>query len=325
MEEKVVDLDLKDKKLLYELDFNARATYSFLAKKVGLSKQGVEYRINSLIKKGVIKGFYPIIDVPKLGYIYCRLSVTLQNTTKEKKKEIIDYLIKHPKVFWLFDMQGEFDLFFAVWAKSLTEFKDFIEEFEDKFGSHIKNIIENIATDLSHFQHRYLLNKTETKVVHVSETSERVDIDSIDKEILILLCKDARISLVDIAEHVNESAKVVAYRIKRMEKKGLIKGYRPIINNSILGYTYYKLFINLNKISKDSVQRLKNYIKNSPLVIYIIDGIALNGDLDIEIMVKSNQELFNFIEDLRFKFPELVGEYQSVVFLNTLKVRYLPF
>ena len=76
-----VKLDQKDKKLLYELDFHSRDPYSKLSKRVNLSKQGVEYKINNLIKKGVIKGFYPVINVPKLGFIYCMLFLTLQNTT----------------------------------------------------------------------------------------------------------------------------------------------------------------------------------------------------------------------------------------------------
>ncbi len=49
------------------------------------------------------------------------------------------------------------------------------------------------------------------------------------------------------------------------------------------------------------------------------------GDLDIEIMVASNQELYAFIDDLRFRFPAIVGEYEAAVFLETLKVRCLPF
>src|SRR3989344_5156973 len=91
-EEKEVNLDLKDKKILFEMDFNARATYAELAKKIGLSKQGVEYKINNLVKKGVIKGFYPIINVPKLGFIYCRLLITLQNTAPKDRESMIRYL-----------------------------------------------------------------------------------------------------------------------------------------------------------------------------------------------------------------------------------------
>ena len=47
--------------------------------------------------------------------------------------------------------------------------------------------------------------------------------------------------------------------------------------------------------------------------------------MDIELMVKDNQELFDFIENIRIKFPTMVSEYQTVVFMEMLKVKYLPF
>ena len=321
-----VKLDLKDKKILFELDFNARISYSALAKKVGLSKQGAEYKLKNLMKKGVIKGFYPVINVPKLGYLpYCRLLVTLQNLTEERQREIIDYLISHDKVFWLFSMQGPYDLLIDIWVKSITEFKDFTEELESKFGENIKGKSENITTDVIHYQHRYLLGTKETGEIHLKETSERIEVDELDKKILHILCSEGRIALINVAKKIGESAKVIAYRIKNLEKKKVIEGYRPIIDYGKIGFTYYKLFISLNRISKEEIAKLKSYIRNNPLVIYIVEGIGFPGDLDIELMIKSNQQLFDFIKDLKFKFPALVGEYQTVIFMDTLKVKYLPF
>ncbi|MDP2749296.1 MAG: winged helix-turn-helix transcriptional regulator [Nanoarchaeota archaeon] len=324
-EEKPVKLDLKDKKLLFEMDFNARAPFSKLAKKIHVSKQGAEYKVNNLIKKGVIKGFYPVVNVPKLGYIYCRLSVTLQKVTKEKNQEIINYLINHDKVFWLFQIQGAYDLFFVIWAKSITEFKNFIEEFESEFGDNIKRKEESIATDVIHFQHRYLLGIKETKEIHIRERTEQMEIDELDKKILNCLCSDGRKPLVNIAAEVKESSKVIAYRIKKLEEKKIIEGYRPIINHNSIGYTYYKVLINLNSISKKELIRLKQYIRDSPFVIYLIEGIGLTADLDIEMMVKTNKQFFEFIENLKFKFPAMIGEYQTIIFMDTLKVKYFPF
>ena len=324
-EETPVKLDLKDKKILFELDFNARMSYSQLARKVGLSKQGTEYKVKNLIKKGVIKGFYPVINVPKLGYIYCRVFLTLQNLTKKRQNEIIKYLINHKKVFWLFSMQGMFDLLIVIWAKSVTEFKEFVEELENKFWENIKTKFETVTTDVIHYQHRYLLGIKKTREIHIKETSERIKIDDLDKKILDVLCIDARIPLVDISKQINESPKLVAYRIKKLEEKRLIEGYRSLINHNKIGFTYYKIFINLNNISKQQSIKLKSYIRNNPFVIYFVEGVGLPGDLDIEMMVKSNQQLFDFINDLKFKFPTLIGEYNTVIFMDTLKVNYLPF
>lgn len=323
--EELAKLDLKDRQLLFEMDFDARAPYSKLAKKVRLSKQGVEYKLQNLVKKGVVEGFYPLIHAQKLGYIYCRIMITLQNAGREKREEIFHYLKGHPRVFWLFRMHGPYDIAFMVWCRSLREFEKMILEVEDEFGSFIKMKKENIATDVIHLQSRFLLGKEETKELHLEETEERVELDDIDTEILQVLCKDARMSIVKIADEVGQSPKVVAYRIRKLEEKKVILGYRPIVNHSRLGYTYYKLFISLNNISRQQLAKMKAYIRAQPVVIYWVEGIGLAGDLDIELMVKDNQELFDFIENIRFKFPTMVSEYQTVVFMEMLKVKYLPF
>ncbi len=170
-----------------------------------------------------------------------------------------------------------------------------------------------------------MLNLNETKEIHIKETEERVKIDEIDKNILRLIVDNARTPLTDIARALKLNPKVVANRIKKLEKEKLIEGYRPIINHNLLGFTYYKLWINLNNINKEKLRSLKNYIKNNPITLYIVEGISLPGDLDIEIMVNTSQELFDFIKDLRTKFPTMIGDYKTFIFHETKKVRYLPF
>ena len=80
----MIKLDLKDCKILYELDINSRQSYHKIAKKVGLSKDSIIYRINKLQESGIIKQFHTVIDVGKLGFISFRLYLKLQNTIPQK-------------------------------------------------------------------------------------------------------------------------------------------------------------------------------------------------------------------------------------------------
>ncbi len=83
--------------------------------------------------------------------------------------------------------------------------------------------------------------------------------------------------------------------------------------------------MSLNNITKERLLELRNYVKNNSIVLYIVEGIGLPGDLDVEIMVKTSQELFNFIKDLRGKFPNMIGDYKTIIIYETKKVRYIPF
>ena len=49
-----IKLDLKDRKILYELDMNSRKSNTEIAKKVGLSKQVVGFRIKKLIDEKIV-------------------------------------------------------------------------------------------------------------------------------------------------------------------------------------------------------------------------------------------------------------------------------
>ena len=318
-------LDVRDRRLLRELDMDARLPYSELARRIGTSKQGAEYKLKALLREGVVRGFYPVVNVPRLGYLYCRLLVTLQDVSARQTEAIVEDLKKNPDVFWLFTMDGGFDLLVVFWAKSVSDFQRMTAAFLERHGRHVKRKVETVTTDVVHLPHRYLMEEGPQEPVSISETEERTRIDGLDRKILGVLASDARIPIVQLASAVGSTPKTVAYRIRRMEAEKLILCYRPIIDHGRLGLTYYKLFANLNSYSQESTSAIKAWIRRNPLVIYTVEGSGLPADLDIELMVKSNEELFDFVRQLRYKFPRVIGDYSTVVFKENRKVRYLPF
>ena len=51
----MVKIDLKDRKILYHLDLDARQSLTQVGKKVGLKKDVVAYRVQRMQKDGIIK------------------------------------------------------------------------------------------------------------------------------------------------------------------------------------------------------------------------------------------------------------------------------
>ncbi|HJB26299.1 MAG TPA: Lrp/AsnC family transcriptional regulator [Firmicutes bacterium] len=68
--------------------------------------------------------------------------------------------------------------------------------------------------------------------------------DLIDTKILSLLEQNARIPLKKIAEQVFLSAPAVSARIERLERAGVITGYRAVVNPRQLGY-HISAFVNV--------------------------------------------------------------------------------
>lgn len=61
-------------------------------------------------------------------------------------------------------------------------------------------------------------------------------LDAVDVAVLEALLRDARASQRSIARAVGMSAPAVAERIGRLERAGVITGYRPVINRERLGF-----------------------------------------------------------------------------------------
>jgi DNA-binding Lrp family transcriptional regulator len=150
-------------------------------------------------------------------------------------------------------------------------------------------------------------------------------LDEIDKTILHQLSIDARQSLVEIAEKTSSSPKVVSYRIRRMENEGFLVGFRPIINYEKLGLTYYKVFFNLSFGEVKEFDQFERFLLNNPKTLFIVKGIGMEGDLDVELLAESNQAFFDFIQEAKKHFPHLIRDYKYLIYTKTIKVNYLPF
>jgi len=62
-------------------------------------------------------------------------------------------------------------------------------------------------------------------------------IDNLDKEIIRALQRDCR-NLQEIADHLGTPISTLHYRVKRLEKEGIVKGYSAVLNAEKLGLTF---------------------------------------------------------------------------------------
>lgn len=318
------DLDLKDRKILYELDVNSRQGYNEIARKVGLSKDTVTYRIDHLQKSGIIKQFHTILDVGKLGFISFRLYLKLQNTTPEKEAEITEFLKKQRIIGWLVSIEGEYDLGMWILAKSIKEMNAFWKELLQKYVNYLSRRWLTIFTRVSYFPRAYFLDKKENidEYVFITEPDE-IPLDETDFAILRALAPHARISTVEIAKMAGITPKTAASRIKELERKKVIIGYRTMFDLEKLGYQYFKVHFNLHNVTKEQEKQFRAYIKHHPNIIY--DNEVLGGDdIEIEIQVKSLNELRAIISEMKKTFATIIRDYKYFLFYKEHKFIFLP-
>ncbi|MFJ8061317.1 Lrp/AsnC family transcriptional regulator [Streptomyces sp. NPDC096142] len=65
--------------------------------------------------------------------------------------------------------------------------------------------------------------------------SNETTLDAIDREILLHLRQDGRLTNVELAKRVGLTPPPCLRRVKRLEEAGVISGYRAVINTQALG------------------------------------------------------------------------------------------
>lgn len=320
-------LDLKDKKILYQLDLNARQTDSQIARKVKLSRDSVRYRISKLVEQGHINYFMTILNSMKLGFEWYRTFFKFQNLTIEKEEDIIKWLKE--RASWITKVEGIWDLNTGIFCKNAYEYRDIINEFLVKYGKYIDKYDVAIVTRMWHYHRDYLLDKksknSKPDLMGFDEkTNYKAEkIDEVDYKILSVLLKNARMKTIDIARKIRTTEIVVRYRINNLIKKGIILGFRPFLNINKLDYIYFKIHFTLQNLTPEKKKRLFDYIHTHPNTVHTTELVG-GADLETEFQVKSNEELYDHIEKMRKTFGEIIRDYEFMQYTQEYKFSYLP-
>ncbi|MGV8161966.1 MAG: Lrp/AsnC family transcriptional regulator [Candidatus Nanoarchaeia archaeon] len=313
-------LDFKDRKILYLLEKNARMTNSEIAKAVLLSKDAVGYRIKNLEEKEIIRGYRAVVDLQVLGYSLFRVYFRLMDITQRELSEIVQFLKTEDKAWWIARLDGSWDFAFGFWAKNNKEFYDFYFRLSKKFRKFIKEKMISPILYYKEFPRRYLINSEELVVFKFEQVSQSKVVDDIDKNILFVLSKDARESLVQIAKNLGVDAKTIHNRIKKLEQEKVITGYKVDLDVSKLNKDFYTVEIDLNDFSRfkeleQSISSLKEFTGRS---------ISIQGyDLEFDIEVENSQDFYRIVDDLRGRFKE-IREVRFFRVLKNYKLIYVP-
>ena len=321
------NLDLKDRKIIYELDLNARQSDTEIAKKVGLTRDSVRYRINKLVENGHINYFMTLLNSMKLGYDWYRTFFKFQNLTLEKEKEIIDYLKEQAS--WISKVEGIWDLNTGIFVKNVYEYRDLINEFLLKYSSFIERYDVSIVTREWSYHRDYLLNKkqkTSKPILMGFDPQKQYQIEIIDEtdyKILKTILKNARMKTIDIARDIKTTEMVVRYRLKNLIKNGIIIGFKPFLNVHKLGYTYFKLHLTLQNLTPEKKKSIVNYIHQHPNTVHMTELVG-GADLEAEFQVKTNEDFYAHVQELRLKFGDIIRDYEFMQYTQEYKFTYLP-
>ena len=311
------ELDLLDRKILYELDINARQPITILAKKIKKSRNVIEYRIKRLQERGVIRNFVTLLDAGKLGLMVWNVYLEFQNLTPKIEKEIVEYLKHNKKVWWIALPTGKWNLIYSIFVRNIKEFYSTVSDFNSKFGHYILNQSLAAHVEVEILSRGYFLNKPSIGVTWYQKF-EPIKIDDIDKKILRELSTNARISSVDLANKFNITARVISYRIKELIKKKVITRFRLQLDVSKFGCGFYKVIVHLKNISNSNDRKLLQYCKQLGNIFHYEKKIG-PWMLEFEMDVGSYEKVNELMKIMKENFSDYIKSYEIMLISNEPK------
>ncbi|MBU1976210.1 MAG: Lrp/AsnC family transcriptional regulator [Nanoarchaeota archaeon] len=321
---KKVKLDKKDKRILYELDLNARQPYSLIAKKVGLSQEVVRYRIERLQKNKVLRGFLTVFGPAQMGYSYHKIYIAFQNISIAKEKALTKFLREHDSVIYLASLDGGYDLAFSVKVKDMLELDKLVSQLDTDYGSYLNKRDVFSYMYVYYFPREYLAqdqNDVRRSKIFGAIAAPK-NIDETDDKICRLLSSDARMPAIKIAAKIGLSADAIIKRIKKLEESGAIRCYITILNNEVLDQFHYKVLLTLKKLAEDKEKTFIEYCRRHPNVFFFVKTLGpWNYELDMEL--KDSDELRKIMREMKAKFSDVVMDYQALIVYKIHKYNIL--
>jgi len=134
-------LDKIDRQIINVLLKNSRLSNLEIGRQLGLSHDAVRYRIEKLLRDGVIQNFSIEVDPAKLGLqIWGDLIISVWNLTPKRYSDFINYLKDHPNIAAVWNLSGKYEWFIEIYTNDLKKFNEITNDLKLKFSDIIKDM-----------------------------------------------------------------------------------------------------------------------------------------------------------------------------------------
>ena len=143
-------------------------------------------------------------------------------------------------------------------------------------------------------------------------------LDAIDRKILEVLQGEGRISNVDLAVRIHLSAPQCYRRVRSLEERGVIRGYRADVAPEAIGFGV-TAFVSVS-IGGDDFGRVREIEAEIRAFPQILECFSVSGEDDylLKVVAHDLKALSNFLTDRLMQVPG-IDDVRSMICLEEIK------
>ena len=145
-----------------------------------------------------------------------------------------------------------------------------------------------------------------------------MDLDSVDKKLIMLLQQDSKQTNKELSYKLGLSVTAIYERVKKLEKEGIINGYVALINKDAINKSFVAFcHIKLVQHSKDYVVKFEREVAK---LDEILECYHISGDYDylLKVLVEDMDAFREFMVK-KLTTIDHIGSTHSMFMINEVK------
>jgi Lrp/AsnC family transcriptional regulator, leucine-responsive regulatory protein len=146
-----------------------------------------------------------------------------------------------------------------------------------------------------------------------------MDLDKVDRQVLAELIRNSSQSTIKLAEKLGLTRQTVASRISRLQKQGVVAGFKAKIDYRLLGYsTFFVLFLKIGNFDEALLSKALEDFRASP---HVMMDTSVTGEWDIMqvLAFRDTSEYDEYIARIRTKYGKIFRDSKSHAILRFFK------
>lgn len=299
-----------DKKILFELDKDGRASFSKIARIIGSTPQVVKYHYEQLMENRIIEKFWAFVDYDKADYsFFWGYWLKFSGLTKEKEVEMYTDFNSNKFIPIIMRCDGYYDCLLGIISRDIFHHNEVLQSIFNKYGSYITTSDIFVGLGFVKFPRTYLANKP-NKFQNFSisgGTKEKIKLSETDRKIISLLQMNGRMEFTEIAKILEVSVGLVHKHFNKLEKNEIITKITYTINYEKMGLLLYRVCFKIIQFDQNQIDDLYKFCCLHPNIINYVKGMG-TWELLLDIEVENREALRDLIREIKNEFKDIIRQ-----------------